>query len=219
VSPSITPIALGTALAICGAIAAQPLGTAEAHARTCASLSGKRLPTPSKAVKLVERGDEARGLVYACVPPRGRVHLLGVAHDETVAGAYEVTVLGSAGTWVAVDFRNQLDPHTYEDIGKTCDARSGRCYRFFAEGFPEPSLEAEVPQLRFSLERVVINGFGQSATALANYNTVEIVGYGSSGKKRLLAGGPAKDIPAASLELQGHTVRWTDAGVPRSAAP
>lgn len=96
---------------------------------------------------------------------------------------------------------------------------SGSSGGFFAEGFPEPSLEAEVPQLRFSLQRVVINKFGQLALAVANYDTVQIIGFGSGGAQRLLDSGPQAQIPSASLRLEGHTVHWLDAGAPRSASP
>lgn len=191
---------------------------AQASSQTCATLRGKRLLS-SRAVKVVEHTEEARGVVYSCARPRGRVHLLGVASDDTISSAYQVTVLELAGMWVALDFRNQIGFHSFEEIGKACQAASGRCYRFFVEGFPEPSLEAEVPQLRFSLQRVVINKLGQLAMALANYDTVQIVGFGSGGVQRLLDSGPAAQIPSASLRLEGHTVRWLDAGAPRSAAP
>jgi hypothetical protein len=212
-------IALAT-VAACAFVACTSVRAigAQASSRTCATLKGKRL-LRSHAIKLVEHTEEARGAVYACVPPHGRVHLLGVASDDTSSSAYGVTVLGLAGMWLALDFRNQVGSHTFEEIGKVCQAASGRCYRFFAEGFPEPSLEAEVPQLRYSLERVVINKLGQLAVALANYDTVQIVGFGSHGARRLLDSGPQAQIPSASLRLEGHTVRWLDGGAPRSASP
>jgi hypothetical protein len=191
---------------------------AQASSRTCATLRGKHLLS-SPAIKLVEHTEEARGVVYACVRPRGRVHLLGVASDDTISSAYGVTVLAHAGKWLALDFRNQIGAHSFEEIGKACQAASGRCYRFFAEGGPEPSLEAEVPQLRFWLQRTVINNSGQLALALANYDTVQIVGFGSGGARRLLDSGPQTQIPSASLQLEGHTVRWLDAGALRSTAP
>lgn len=191
---------------------------AQASSPRCATLRGKRLLS-SHAVKVVEHSEEARGILYACVPPRGRVHVLGVASDDTISSAYEVTVLARAGLWLALDFRNQIGSHTFEEIGKACQAASGRCYRFFAEGFPDPSLEAEVPQLRFSLQRVVINKFGQLALALANYDTVQIVGFGSGGAQRLLDSGQQAQIPSGSLRLEGHTVHWLNAGAPRSASP
>jgi hypothetical protein len=218
-APRVTLIALaalgGCALVACASVFAI---AAQASSQTCAALKGKRLLS-SHAIKLVEHTEEARGVVYACVRPRGRVHLLGVASDDTSSSAYEVTVSASAGMWLALDFRNQIGSHTFEEIGKACQAASGRCYRFFAEGFPEPSLEAEVPQLRYSLQRIVLNKFGQLALALANHDTVRIVGFGSGGARRLLDSGPQARIPAASLRLEGHTVRWLDAGAPRSAAP
>jgi hypothetical protein len=208
------------AVAACVFVACMSVYTvgAQASSQTCAALRGKRLLS-THAIKVVERTEEARGLVYSCVPPRGRVHLLGVASDDTSSSAYEVTVLARAGMWLALDFRNQIGSHTFEEIGKACQAASGRCYRFFAEGFPEPSLEAEVQQLRFSLQRVVINEFGQLALALANYDTVQIVGFGSGGARLLLDSGPQAQIPSASLRLEGHTVSWLDAGTPRSASP
>jgi hypothetical protein len=191
---------------------------AQALSKTCATLRGKRLLS-THAIKVVEQTTEARGVVYSCVPPRGRVHLLGWASDDTHISAYEVTVLARAGMWLALDFRNQIGSHTFEEIGKACQAATGHCYRFFAEGFPEPSLEAEVPQLRFSLEGVVINEFGQLAMALANYDTVQIVGFDSGGARLLLDSGPTAQIPPASLRLEGHTVSWLDGGTLRSAAP
>jgi hypothetical protein len=191
---------------------------AQASSQTCATLRGKRL-LRSDAIKVVEHTEAARGVVYSCGPPRGRVRRLGVASDDTFSSAYQVTVLALAGPWVALGFRNQIGFHTFEEIGKACQAASGRCYRFFAEGFPEPSLEAEVPQLRFSLQRVVINEFGQLALALANYDTVQILGFSSGGVRLLLDSGPQAQIPSASLRFEGHTVRWLDAGEPRSAAP
>ncbi len=208
------------AIAACGLVACALVCAvgAQASSQTCATLRGKRLLS-SRALKVVEHTEEARGAVYSCLRPHGRVHLLGVASDDTSSSAYQVQVLGLAGMWLALDFRNQIGSHTFEEIGKACQAASGRCYRFFAEGFPEPSLEAEVPQLRFSLQRVVINRFGQLALALANYDSVQIVGFGSGGARRLLDSGPQALIPPASLRLEGHTVRWLDGGAPRSAAP
>ena len=191
---------------------------AQASSQTCATLRGKRLLS-SHTIKLVEHTEETRGVVYACARPRGRVHLLGVASDDTGSSAYDVTLLGLAGMWVALDFRNHIGAHTFEEIAKACQVASGRCYRFYAEGFPEPSLEAEVPQLRYSVERVVINKFGQLALALANFETVQIFGFGSGGARRLLDSGPQAQIPSASLRLEGHTVRWLDAGAARSSAP
>jgi hypothetical protein len=218
-APRVTLIALA-AIGACAFVACTSACAiaAQASSQTCATLRGKRLLS-GHAIKLVEHAGEARGAVYACVPPAGRVHLLGVASDDTNSSAYQVTVLAHAGKWLALGFRNQIGFHTYEEIDKACQAASGRCYRFFAEGFPEPSLEAEVPQLRFSLERVVINEFGQLALALANYDTVQIVGFGSGGGRLLLDSGSPAQIPSASLQLEGHTVRWLDAGAARSASP
>ncbi len=217
--PRVKPLALAATVVVWMCVAsASAAHAAQARSPSCASLRGKRL-AGSRAIKVVEHADEARAAVFACVPPRGRVHLLGVARDTGFGGAEEASVVALAGTWLAVEFRNQIGAHTYEQIGKTCDAASGRCYRFFAEGFPEPSLEAEVPELRFSLQRVVIDNVGQSAAAVANYNTVQIVGFGSGGAQRTLDSGPSVAIGPASLQFEGHTVRWIDAGMPRSAAP
>jgi hypothetical protein len=205
-------------LLLASAVCATASSAATPHRPACGALRGKRL-SAGPSIKLIEHADEAHAAVYACLPPHGRVHLLGVAHDETIASNYDVTVSGVAATWLALLFRNQIDPHTYEDIGKACNVASGHCYRFFAEGFPEPSLEAEIPQLRFSLLRVVIGAAGNSATAIADYNTTQIAGFGPGGAERLLDSAPSADIPSASLQIAGGLVHWTDGGAPRSAAP
>jgi len=217
-APRVSVVVLGV-VAVCVLVACASVCTSAAEAATtCAALRGRRLLS-THAIKVVERAGEVRGVVYSCVPPRGRVHLLGVASDDTGSSAYEVTVLARAGAWLALNFRNQIGSHTSEEIGKACQATSGRCYRFFAGASPEPSLEAEIPVLRFALEQVLINEFGQMALALANYDTVQIVGCGSGGARVLLDSGPLAQIPSASLRLEGHTVSWLDAGTPRSASP
>jgi hypothetical protein len=213
-----TALVLALAAATLTAWASVYAGAAQGRSPTCAKLRGKRLLN-SHAVKLVEHAEEGQGSVYACVPPRGRVHRLGYATDASHGESYEVTLRGVAGTWLLLDFRNQTDPHTYEEIDKACDATSGRCYRAWVESYPEPALEAEVPVMRLSPQRILINQFGQVAEALANYNETQIVAFGSGGALSVLDTGPSAQLPPASLQLEGHTVRWLHGGVPRHAAP
>jgi hypothetical protein len=214
-------VALAVVLVACSLTAGASVyaaGAAEARSPTCAKLRGKRLLS-SHTIKLVEHAEEGRGTVLACAPPRGRVHTLGYATDASHGELYEVTLRGVAGTWLLLDFRNQTGPHDYEEIDKACDAASGRCYRAWVEAYPEPALEAEVPVMRLSPQRILINQFGQVAEALANYNETQIVAFGSGGALSVLDSGPLALIPSDSLQLEGHTVRWLHAGVPRSAAP
>jgi hypothetical protein len=44
-----------------------------------------------------------------------------------------------------------------------------------------------------------------------------VVGFKSTGAGKVLDSGTAAEIPASSLSLDGHVVRWTHSGVPKSA--
>lgn len=193
-----------------------PVVTANAKGMpSCGRLRGRRLVT-SRTLKVVEQGDERFGRVYACVPPRGRVRLVGTAHDETGASLYSVSVIATVGMWMALDFHNQVDPQISEDVDKAFDAGNGRSYRFFEEGIPEgPALEGTGAGVE--LARTVLNRYGQLGLALVDAHRCRIVGVEPSGRRRLLDSGPPTQIPPGSLTLHGHTVGWTDAGVERSA--
>jgi hypothetical protein len=170
----------------------------------------------------VERATPARGVVYICVRPNGRVRIAGSAYtgipgEPNFPPDYSIQVLAATGTWVAIAYRSVVDAHVSEVIEKVSDARSGRSYRFFEAGIPEgPGFEG-VETGDGEVERVVLNRFGQLAFALNLGLTTQILGVETNGAKRLLDTAPTSRIPLASLMIVGHTVRWLDAGVARRA--
>lgn len=96
----------------------------------CDPFKGKSL-LRSRTLRVIARTrGERREYAFICVPPRGRVRLAGWAFDEIVGANYLVKVLTSAGSWAAIEFASQVDFHGGEAVGKTCNARSGRCYPF-----------------------------------------------------------------------------------------
>jgi hypothetical protein len=198
---------------------AQALPAAASVRLSCAALKGKRLLTTS-AVKVVERDvDEWHAYVYVCVPPAGRVYLAGHAYSETGGSQFEVQVERSAGHWIVLRFRNQTDPQVSEEVEKTCDARSGHCYRFYDVGIGEgPAFEpAQEPQEEPNLDGFVLNRFGQTLICLSLHGHRSVVGIEADGRRRTLDKAPEAQIPPASLRLRGHVAEWSDAGVSRRA--
>jgi hypothetical protein len=205
-----------TAAGVLACAATLPAAARAAPQQHCRALKGRRLLS-SRALEVVERSDEGKGLVYACVPPAGRVRLAGYAYDATIAGNYSIRIAAVAGSWLALDAMSTIDPHTSEEVGKVFDASSGRAYRYFQAASPEGPGFEDIPSSGDSVGRVLLNRFGQLALALLGEGTSRIVGIEPSGARRSLDTGPQAQLPAASLRLEGHTVRWIDAGVARRA--
>jgi hypothetical protein len=44
-----------------------------------------------------------------------------------------------------------------------------------------------------------------------------VIGFASTGESRVLDTGSSGQIPASSLSLEGHVVRWTHSGVDKHA--
>lgn len=210
-------VALTAAIAFCAAAKALP--TLASARPSCAALKGKRLLTTS-AVKVVVRDvEERRAYVYMCVPPAGRVHLAGYAYDETGISQFETQVKASAGHWVVLRFDNQIDPQVSEEVEKTCDARSGHCYRFYSAGVGEgPAFEpAQEPSQEPSLDAFALNRFGQTLICLSLHGHRAVVGIEADDRRRTLDKAPEAQIPPASLRFRGHVAEWSDAGVSRRA--
>jgi hypothetical protein len=205
-----------TAAGIVACAATFPAAARAAAQPHCHALNGRRLFS-NRALEVVERADEGMGLVYACVPPAGRVRLAGYAYDATVAGNYSIRIVAVAGSWLALDAMSTIDNHTSEEVGKVFDARSGKAYRYFEAASPEGPGFEDIPSSGDSLGRVLLNRFGQLALALLGEGTNRIVGIEPNGARRTLDTGPQAQLPAASLKLEGRTVRWIDAGVARRA--
>jgi hypothetical protein len=194
-------------------------GAGEASSRhRCASFQGKRV-LRSRMLDLVERADEARGSLYACVPPDGRVRVAGSAYDEMVDSQYSIVVVAVAGTWVALHLTDGIDACYGEETEKVFDARTGRSYRFYESGFSQDQeICGEGNPNSYTIDRVLLNRFGQLVLSLSDGTTRRIVGIGSSGARRVLDSGAEAQIPPAALQLNGHSVEWVDAGSLRSAS-
>ncbi len=198
-------------------IDAQAPGAAAAHGARCNAFKGRRL-VRSRSVTVIARAEsERRDYAFICVPPRGRVHLAGWAFDETVSALYSVRVLGAAGSWVAIVFGSQVDPHGGEEVGKTCNARTGRCYRFFhaftygGQEFEEAA--AEQP----ALGAVAVNAFGETLLAETVRGTAYVIAVHTDGSTSQLDSAPEASIPSSSLRLAGREASWSDAGTTKSA--
>jgi hypothetical protein len=160
---------------------------------------------------------ERREYAFICVPPRGRVHVAGRAFDETIAGLYSVKVLGSAGSWVAIQFGSQVDFHGGEEVGKMCNAGNGRCYHFFhaftygGQEFEEAAAAQPV------LAAVAINTIGQMLLAETLKGMTRVIGVGSDGLESVLDSSPEASVPPSSLKLVGHEASWIDDGMLKRA--
>jgi hypothetical protein len=205
------------------ALAATLVSPADAATpRRCASIGGKRLVS-SRAVKVIERATESRGTVYTCVPPNGRVRVAGYAYNAVADGeshlsyGYAVKLLAVAGTWVAISYTSTIDFHGSEEVDKTFNAANGRSYRFFETGIPEGQGFEGIGPISGEVEHIQLGRSGQIAFALLEERRTQIIGIEPSGARRVLDSAPGAQISVSSLTLEGHTVRWLDAGEPRSA--
>lgn len=158
-----------------------------------------------------------REYAFICVPPDGPTHLAGWAFDETIGAQYSVRVLGSAGSWVAIQFGSQVDFHGGEEVGKMCNARNGRCYHFF-HAFTYGGAEfEEVAAEQPALDAVAVNRFGQLLLAETLKGMTHVVGVGSDGLESILDSSPEASIPPSSLKLVEHEASWIDGGMVRRA--
>jgi hypothetical protein len=203
-------------LAIAGPATRPPSAAAGVPAR-CNAFRGKRL-LRSRSVTVIKRTEgERREDAFICVPPGGRVHLAGWAFDETIGALYSVKVLGSAGTWVAIQFGSQVDFHGGEEVGKMCNARNGRCYYFFHAFTYGGSEFEEAAAEQPALDAVAVNRFGEMLLAETLKGTTHVVSVSTKGSQSILDSAPEASIPPASLKLVGHEASWIDSGMVRRA--
>jgi hypothetical protein len=192
-----------------------PSAAARATPR-CGAFTGKRLLRSRSLAVIVRTQEQQREYAFICVPPGGRVHLAGWAFDETRVGTYSVKVLGSAGSWAAIQFESNIDFHGGEVVDKMCNARNGRCYYFFHRfTYGMPELEEGVPQSE--LEAVVVNSFGQMLLAETGKGATQVIAVGSGGSKRTLDSSPEGTIQLSSLKLAGHEASWVVGGIVKRA--
>jgi hypothetical protein len=193
-----------------------PRAVAASPAR-CVAFKGKRLLRSRSLMVIVRDEGERREYAFICIPPRGRVHLAGWAFDETIGAIFSVKVLDSAGSWAAILFGSEIDPHGGEEVGKMCNARDGRCYRFF-HAFTYGGAEFEEASAQQpGLEAAAVNAFGEILLAETVASTMYVRSVRPDGSEKTLDSAPEANIPPSSLRLVGHEASWIDGGRARRA--
>jgi len=220
---------LAVMIACCTAAGALLSGPATAQAAgsgRCASFTGQRL-LHNRSIYVIERpvGERDGGLgyermlVYACVPPAGRVWLVGIASDPGAGGYAEASATAHAGNWAVIEFHDNQTPHESEQAYKLVNARTGTSHTFFREGTTEiPGFGAH--EGKESIDALKLNGFGQlllETSDGAEPATAEVIAEQPSGRRRRLDQGALSQVPPQSLSLIGHTAAWIDASVHHTA--
>jgi hypothetical protein len=205
--------------AACAALVVAGLfaGVAAGASQTCAQLRGRRLRSGS-GVKVVQRGNRSKATAYVCVPPRGRVWSGGAASSTTDDGDFSIQVVGTAGKWVAIRFASSVGA-AGDEADKAINASSGKSYRFWQES---EGLGGEIGEVGHVVERIELDGSGQVALAVAEQHegktvAMQILAVDPNGSRRVLDSAPAAQLQASSLQLNGSSVQWVDAGTRRSA--
>jgi hypothetical protein len=170
-------------------------------------------------------GQRAR-IAYVCASPSGRAWRAGEAVSSDPGNPYRVRVVAGAGEWVALRFESVIgEGESVEE--RAINAATGRSVHYWSAGGGMGTGSGG------TIERVLLDSRGRLAFVLGldapiksgsgtegegeQLLTREIVGVGTTGKRKVLDSAPHAQIPAQSLMLVGGTVRWTDAGVARSA--
>jgi hypothetical protein len=219
-----------------GAAAASSAPAAQRRpALRCQKLHGPNL-VHSSVIKVVRRRAKphkdrrnAHDLL-ACVRPRGKVYPVGGDGTETLGGtpvAGDDTTLGATvGTFLLTHDHSATQLPDTVDTYKVYNVRTGRHYVYFenTDSTPPQPRSASTPPPA----RVLLNRSGQLAGVFtddgsdprARYpdaGNALVIGFQANGRRRVLDRAPRAAIPPASLQVVGHTVRWTHAGTARSA--
>ena len=219
----------GTLLACVAVAVALCAGAACAEARGragCSHFAGKRL-LRSHSIDVITRsigvGEEPeRVVVYACVPPSGRVWLVGIAHggfgDSVGVSA---SVEAHSGMWAVVALTDPEDPHDTSVLRKLCNARTGTSHTFWTE-HQNFVLKENGEQLEGeeSLVTFRLNQFGQMLLEIEQARRTPIgrvLALQPKGSKRTLDSAIFSAIPPQSLHLNGHEAMWIDGPEHRSA--
>jgi hypothetical protein len=215
-----TPVVAAVMVAVVAAIA-QP-AAAVAKPSACQRLKGRDL-APARSVKLIARPHPEYGSdLVGCVLPRGPVRKLAtIRYGDNDDGKthfsldYDIEqVIGRIVVLRVSDFDSYGGTVTTE----VRDLRGGGGYTVASTCIPTfytGPCENDTPHLaalRVSLA-------GRAAAILTGGPTGQTLvrAFDSLGRGRTLDGGPGADIPAASLQLAGNVISWTNAGVARSA--
>lgn len=206
----LTAIVLVTALAV--AVTA-PAGQGAGQPKTkCQQLKthGEDL-APAHRVKLVHvtfsNSDELRG----CVLPDGPVRTAAFGfHPESTDTSFTLDQVKGAvtlvNTFASNEFREATSTYVF-------NLRTGRKYTIaaFCVGDCKDGEGDEA-------DRALVNAKGQAAAAIRDEGLISIVGFSSTGERRVLDTEESRGgIPPKSLELHGHTVTWKHYGGAKSA--
>jgi hypothetical protein len=184
-------------------------GGAEEERSACQRLKAAHDLAPAKGVKLVRRRWLGGWELVGCVMPRGRVRVVADTN-----GGYEsgFTARQVAGHHVLVG--------TYES---TSVFTAYRTYVFDLKRGQEYTVTSrnDSDDHNCAARKAVsafVNSAGQAAAMLHGPCwDARVAGFTSTGRRALLDSGPKAQIPASSLSLDRHLVRWTHSGTRRSA--
>jgi hypothetical protein len=209
----------GSLLALGALLLAIPSGAQSGQERTpCEKLSPKHDLAPAKRVKLVELTDDDNDTALeGCVLPAGRLFVVASRYvGSKSAGDYELRQVEGHQVVVNIDFTTQSSRLHATDA---FDLKTGRRYSIAARCHQtEPGSCGNGPNDE-TARRVRLNSSGQAAAVIATTGSdlVTVMGYSPRGNRKVLDTGTRDEIPASSLQVEGHVASWTHNGARRSA--
>lgn len=180
----------------------------------CERLGTRNDMAGANKVKLVERRNEDGGTdLVGCVLPSGKVST--VASSSKMGGqerTYDVLQVTGHVVLVRGDVVN---PYGHAVSTYVFDLKRASSYTLAESCFNEHGAACDQTYAR----RAFVNFSAQAAALIRTDGSKEreVVGFSSTGAREVLDTGTAAQIPASSLSLDGHVVRWTHSGTPRSA--
>jgi hypothetical protein len=180
----------------------------------CQKLRAKDDLAPARRAKLVERANADGGKdLVGCVLPAGKVSVVASsAKRPALERTYQI--LQAVGHEVLV--RGQVTNQYGRGVSTyVYDVKRARSYNVAESCFDEHGAACDQTYAR----RAFVNAQGQAAAIVRTDGSTEreVVGFKSTGAAKVLDTGTAAEIPASSLSLDGHVVRWTHSGAPKSA--
>lgn len=181
----------------------------------CQRLNAANDLAPASNVKLVKRNNADGGTdLKGCVLPNGKVRTVARSvHEGTTDDSYalrqvvghQVLIHGSSSS------QNGGGDATY-----VFNIATGKSYNVAHTCYPTTSSCRPGTKARAAF----INGAGQAAAIVSpkgKPHVVRVLGFSSTGQKRLLDTGTSDEIPPSSLSLHHHVVSWTHSGHVKTA--
>jgi hypothetical protein len=168
----------------------------------------------ARKVKLVERENTDGGKdLVGCVLPDGKVSVVASsAKKAALDRGYKILQVAGHEVLVRGEATNQygrgVSTYVY-------DLRRAKSYNLAESCFNEHGAACAQTYAK----RAFANAQGQSAAIVRTDGSdqLQVIGFKSTGASKVLDSGTRAQIPASSLSLEGHVVRWTHSGAPRSA--